>query len=196
MRRLVAAAVCAMVCMGLVRAQSQLSCPPGSTVVLSGPAAPVGDALLVRFDDRYVGGGVVKPGERYAIPLTIDPATRPGDHPIVVEQRNTRQVLAESVCVVPGASPPAQPQPTRPDQAATRTPVPTGMPVPTRTSVPTMTVSPDRSDCDPSYPDVCIASPPPSLNCGDVPHKNFRVLPPDPHGFDGNDNDGIGCEDP
>jgi len=47
--------------------------------------------------------------------------------------------------------------------------------------------------CDPSYPDVCIPSPPPDLDCGDIPHQNFTVLPPDPHGFDG-DKDGIGCE--
>lgn len=50
--------------------------------------------------------------------------------------------------------------------------------------------------CDPSYPDVCI--PPKSevgdLDCGDISHRRFRVLPPDPHGFDGNDNDGLGCE--
>ena len=48
--------------------------------------------------------------------------------------------------------------------------------------------------CDPSYPDVCIPPPPPNLNCNDdgVP-ENFKVLPPDPHGFDIN-NDGIGCE--
>jgi hypothetical protein len=51
--------------------------------------------------------------------------------------------------------------------------------------------------CDPSYPDVCI--PPLSvagdLNCADVPqYANFRVLPPDPHGLDGRDDDGYGCE--
>ena len=49
------------------------------------------------------------------------------------------------------------------------------------------------SNCDPSYPDVCIPSPPPDLNCSDIPYRNFRVLPPDPHHFDGNHN-GIGCE--
>jgi hypothetical protein len=49
--------------------------------------------------------------------------------------------------------------------------------------------------CDPSYPDVCLLSPPPRLNCDDIPYNNVRVLPPDPHGLDGNDNDGIGCED-
>ncbi len=48
--------------------------------------------------------------------------------------------------------------------------------------------------CDSSYPDTCIPPPPPNLNCGDpgVP-QNFRVLSPDPHGFDG-DNDGVGCD--
>lgn len=49
--------------------------------------------------------------------------------------------------------------------------------------------------CDPAYPDACI--PPISevgdLNCGDIEHRRFRVLQPDPHGFDG-DFDGIGCE--
>src|SRR5215211_6754651 len=49
--------------------------------------------------------------------------------------------------------------------------------------------------CDSSYPDFCISPPPPSLNCDDVEGANFRVLSPDPHGFDG-DNDGIGCEAP
>src|SRR5215211_351042 len=48
--------------------------------------------------------------------------------------------------------------------------------------------------CDSSYPDDCIPSPPPDLDCGDdgIP-ENFEVLPPDPHNFDP-DNDGVGCE--
>lgn len=49
------------------------------------------------------------------------------------------------------------------------------------------------ANCDPSYPDVCIPSPPPDLDCGDIPYRHFRVLPPDPHNFDGN-HDGEGCE--
>jgi len=49
------------------------------------------------------------------------------------------------------------------------------------------------SGCDKSYPDVCIPSPPPDLDCKDISHRNFRVLPPDPHRFD-HDKDGIGCE--
>ncbi len=47
--------------------------------------------------------------------------------------------------------------------------------------------------CDPSYPDVCIPPPPPDLDCADLAYDHFRVLPPDPHFFDG-DHDGIGCE--
>jgi hypothetical protein len=50
------------------------------------------------------------------------------------------------------------------------------------------------TSCHPSYPDVCIPPPPPNLNCDDVDATNFEVVPPDPHGFDGNDNDGLGCE--
>jgi micrococcal nuclease len=47
--------------------------------------------------------------------------------------------------------------------------------------------------CDPSYPTLCIPPPPPDLDCGDLPYRNFTVLPPDPHGFVGNGG-GIGCE--
>jgi micrococcal nuclease len=46
--------------------------------------------------------------------------------------------------------------------------------------------------CDASYPDICLPSSP-DLNCGDIPHRRFTVLPPDPHNFDG-DHDGVGCE--
>jgi micrococcal nuclease len=51
-----------------------------------------------------------------------------------------------------------------------------------------------EDNCDPSYPDVCIAPYPPDVNCDDIPDKDITVLPPDPHGLDGNDNDGIGCD--
>jgi hypothetical protein len=44
---------------------------------------------------------------------------------------------------------------------------------------------------------VHSATPPPDLDCGDIPYRNFRVIytvpDPDPHRFDG-DHDGIGCE--
>jgi hypothetical protein len=54
---------------------------------------------------------------------------------------------------------------------------------------------PEERECDPSYPDVCIPPPPPNLTCDDISAQDFEILPPDPHGFDGDDNDGIGCED-
>ncbi len=47
--------------------------------------------------------------------------------------------------------------------------------------------------CDPSYPGVCIPSAPPDLDCGQIGYRGFTVVPPDPHGFD-RDNDGVGCE--
>ncbi len=59
----------------------------------------------------------------------------------------------------------------------------------TATQIPT-----PPNNCDPSYPTVCIPRYPPDLNCPEIQFRNFLVLPSDPHGFDGNDNDGIGCE--
>ena len=60
-----------------------------------------------------------------------------------------------------------------------------------RPIVPTPTIPPDN--CDPAYPEICVPPPPPDLDCSDIPYRNFRVLPPDPHQFDGG-QDGIGCE--
>ena len=66
-------------------------------------------------------------------------------------------------------------------------------PTVTQTTEPTVTQTTIQTSCDPSYPDFCIPPPPPDLDCKDIPHKNFKVLQPDPHGFD-RDKDGIGCE--
>jgi micrococcal nuclease len=52
---------------------------------------------------------------------------------------------------------------------------------------------PATQACHPSYPTVCIPPPPPDLDCGDIPHRNFPVVGADPHRFDGN-HDGRGCE--
>jgi micrococcal nuclease len=65
-----------------------------------------------------------------------------------------------------------------------------GLWAPQPTAVPTPA---GRVGCDPSYPDVCIPPPPPDLDCGEIPYRRFRVLPPDPHRFD-RDRDGVGCE--
>ncbi|MCA9864087.1 MAG: thermonuclease family protein [Thermomicrobiales bacterium] len=53
----------------------------------------------------------------------------------------------------------------------------------------------NRPGCDPAYPDVCVPPYPPDLSCADIPFDHIRVLPPDPHHFDGN-GDGMGCEGP
>ena len=78
-------------------------------------------------------------------------------------------------------------QPTTTTSSATTTSQPA-----TTTSKPTPTIT-TAENCDPYYPDFCIPPPPPDLDCGDIPQKNFTVLQPDPHGFDGN-KDGVGCE--
>ena len=53
--------------------------------------------------------------------------------------------------------------------------------------------APKELSCDSSYPSVCIPPYPPDLDCAEIPHRNFRVIGSDPHGFD-RDKDGIGCE--
>jgi hypothetical protein len=55
--------------------------------------------------------------------------------------------------------------------------------------------SPSGSECDPSYPQLCIPPPPPVVTCNDLNATKFRVVPPDPHNLDGDAN-GIGCEAP
>ena len=51
----------------------------------------------------------------------------------------------------------------------------------------------EAQSCDPSYPDFCLLPGVSDLDCPDFPYRRFRVLYPDPHGFDG-DGDGVGCE--
>lgn len=100
----------------------------------------------------------------------------------------------------PSSTPTPPPTPTQtPTPTATATPAPTATAAPTAAPPPAATAAPPPAqNCDPSYPSVCI--PPVSvagdLNCSgvrDVGHRNFVVLPPDPHRFD-RDGDGIGCE--
>ncbi|MFN0148741.1 MAG: trypsin-like peptidase domain-containing protein [Dehalococcoidia bacterium] len=95
---------------------------------------------------------------------------------------------------------PTQTAPTATRSAVIVTPSPTRAPSPTRlpTEIPTSAPTPvptvlTRDGCDPAYPTVCIPSPPPDLDCQDIPFANFRALPPDPHRLDP-DGDGIGCE--
>lgn len=49
------------------------------------------------------------------------------------------------------------------------------------------------SNCDPNYSGFCVPNVPYDLDCADIQHVVY-VIGYDRHGFDGNDNDGIGCE--
>ena len=73
-------------------------------------------------------------------------------------------------------------------------PVPTPPP-PAPTAAPILPIVP--SNCEPSYPGICIPIGSADLDCGEIQWRRFQVrwdVPnPDPHRFDG-DRDGIGCE--
>jgi endonuclease YncB( thermonuclease family) len=72
--------------------------------------------------------------------------------------------------------------------------------VPGETHGPPQSETPEPAqggNCDPSYPEVCIPSPPPDLDCGEIQDRygydDIQVLPPDPHRLD-REKDGVGCE--
>ena len=89
----------------------------------------------------------------------------------------------------------AEPQPTSAPPPTTKPPTSAPQPVAPRPTIvkPPPTNPPAQSNCDPSYPDFCLPRGIGDLDCPDIPYRRFRVLPPDPHRFDG-DFDGIGCE--
>jgi micrococcal nuclease len=88
----------------------------------------------------------------------------------------------------PVAQTPTTPAPTTVPAVTTPVPAPTT----TLAAIVPFATIPAATNCHPSYPSVCIPGGP-DLDCGDVSARRFEVLPPDPHGFDG-DHDGIGCE--
>jgi micrococcal nuclease len=71
-----------------------------------------------------------------------------------------------------------------------------GLPVATPTPPGILPLVP-QGNCEPSYPDFCLAIGTADLDCADVEWRRFTVLwnvaNPDPHRFDGN-SDGVGCE--
>ena len=99
--------------------------------------------------------------------------------------------VPEPTTAVPTTEAPAPP----PTAAARRVVATTAAPEPEPEPEIYEAVTPEPTGtCDPSYPGVCIAPGPPDLDCADVPYRRFTVIGADPHRFDGNDNDGIGCE--
>ncbi|MBA3740772.1 MAG: thermonuclease family protein [Chloroflexi bacterium] len=79
------------------------------------------------------------------------------------------------------------------------TPVPT--PVPVVAPPPIAPIVAPPSNCEPSYPDICIPIGSSDLDCPDMYAQGismirvrYDVANPDPHRFDGSDNEGWGCE--
>jgi micrococcal nuclease len=75
-------------------------------------------------------------------------------------------------------------------------PPPTPEPTPVPIAAPILPIVPS-SNCEDSYPTLCIAIGSADIDCGEIAARRFQVVwdvpNPDPHGFDG-DGDGIGCE--
>lgn len=128
-----------------------------------------------------------------AVVATQSPTSVPTAAPIT--PTSTPLATATPAAPTATAEPTATVAPTataEPTAAPTATAEPTAPADPTAAPTPTATADP-RTGCDPSYPTVCIPPAPPDLDCGDIPFRQFTVLPPDPHRFDG-DKDGVGCE--
>ena len=107
--------------------------------------------------------------------------------------------LPRVIAALPTVTPPEEPAAPRAGYAAASlaaleplravTSLPTVMP-------PREPKEPERSGCDPAYPEerTCIPPGPPfDQGCAITSERRFEVLPPDPQGLD-HDDDGIGCE--
>jgi hypothetical protein len=116
------------------------------------------------------GGGPGNPGALHEL--------RCGAVRIEPEPRNG----AGGVQIVPLSEDLIRDVPAAPVQPALTPPTPTPIPAP----------APASSNCDPSYPTLCLPSFP-DLDRGEIGDRRFPVIPPDSHGFDG-DFDGVGCE--
>lgn len=118
--------------------------------------------------------------EGYATPLVVEPNDA---HAAEIEAAARgavadRNGLWGGTCTPPAELSGTAPEPTSP---------------PSTVATPPTSASAGREGCEPSYPTVCIPPSPPDLDCADIPHRRFPVLPPDPHRFDGG-GDGLGCE--
>ncbi|HEU4328492.1 MAG TPA: hypothetical protein VFS21_35470 [Roseiflexaceae bacterium] len=119
-----------------VLAQTTLSCPVNTPVVLEG-RGPAGAALLLRFNDRVVGGGQVGRDGRYRLILHVG-EERATLHSVVVARRDTGEEVGSYLCLVgvAGVAGPTQIPPTSTPAIATQAPPPT-TPAATATPAPT-----------------------------------------------------------
>jgi len=81
-----------------------LICVPGVPVPVEGQGPP-NAALLLYFGDRAVGGTTSDARGAYALQLIVG-EERPGDYPLEVQVRGTRELVEEFVCRVPGGGTP------------------------------------------------------------------------------------------
>lgn len=137
--------------------------------------------------------GVVALGIGTALGAVVAPADdreRPSPVLTTTTTEATTSTTSTTSTTLPPTTTTAAPTTTTTARAVTTTVAP----VTTRVTAPATTTPASATACSPSYPTVCIPPSPPDLDCGDIPHRRFTVLPPDPHRFDGTDNDGLGCE--
>lgn len=136
-----------------VQAQSDArTCAPGETLIITGTGAPPRTSLLLRWGGRPVGGGVSDAGGGYRLALQVG-RERPGDYPVVVEVRETREAVQRLTCTIPGAAP----SPTA--RAITTGPAAGATPRPGATSAATATVATPT----PTLPAASFTG-----SCGDV----------------------------
>lgn len=123
--------ICGFLAVAVARADTPAPvrwCLPGERLMLEG-VGPPDSALLVRWDERAVGGGVSSVDGRFQLALIVGPE-QPGEHRVSVTLRTGREELLRVRCMVPR---PEQLRPTPPGTTATP------LPPPDMTSVPTPT---------------------------------------------------------
>jgi len=88
----------------LITDSDVLICVPGVPVPVEGQGPP-NAALLLYFDGRAVGGTTSNARGAYALKLIVG-EERPGDYPLEVQVRGTRDLVEEFTCRVPGGGTP------------------------------------------------------------------------------------------
>ncbi len=81
-----------------------LNCVPEVLVLIEGQGPPL-TPLMLFFNGRPVGGATSDPRGFYKLRL-VTGRERPGDYPVEVQVRHTREVIDERICRVPGSMSP------------------------------------------------------------------------------------------
>jgi hypothetical protein len=134
----------------------------------------------------------------WARPAAIQQATYGMSIEAPVSPPQSAASLPRAITALPTITPPQEPTASRAGYAAAS--LPALQPLRAVTSLPTVTplkpIEPERTGCDPAYPEerTCIPPGPPfDQGCAVTSERLFKVLPPDPQRLD-HDGDRIGCE--